>query len=251
MTTNFIDRQLLDQFKKREVLTRQDLFNFYHLYEPEMNNSAINWKIFNLKRRNLIETAKKGSYQLFTSGRFKPSLQKDIKSLGKILVTTFNQLPYIIWTTSWIGEFTELQAISSILILETHKSSVESVFFYLKDHGYKNIFIKPDKSVMENYVSELKESIIIKPMVTRSPTMEINRVIIPTLEKILVDLFCDEKIFFAFQGKQLVKIYQMAFEKYSINYSILYNYAKRRKRGEKLKEFLLENLFEKVKKFIE
>ena len=77
-----------------------------------------------------------------------------------------------------------------------------------------------------------------------------SKVAVPTLEKILVDLYCDEKLFFAFQGSQLDKIFEGAFEKYSINLSRLINYAKRRNREEGVKQFLLKNLGEKVKDLI-
>ena len=70
--------------------------------------------------------------------------------------------------------------------------------------------------------------------------MTVKRIIFPTLEKILVDLYCDPKLYFAFQGEQLVKIFEEALAKYVINYSRLLNYAKRRHREDALKEFLLE-----------
>jgi hypothetical protein len=70
--------------------------------------------------------------------------------------------------------------------------------------------------------------------------MVIKKIVLPTLEKILVDLFCDPKLYFAFQGQQLVKIFEGALAKYVINYSRLLNYAKRRHREDALKEFLLE-----------
>ena len=83
--------------------------------------------------------------------------------------------------------------------------------------------------------------------------MKVKGIIFPTLEKILVDLFCEEKLFFAYQGQQLVKIYEACLDKYSINFSRLFNYAKRRKRDEALKSFLMANnrLHEKIKEIIE
>ena len=251
MVSNFIDKKLVERFKNEEVFTRNDLFDFYRFYVPEMKEGAFAWRIFDLKRKLLIEPIKKGIYKLSSKETFKPNLDKNILAIGKILGTSFNHYVYNIWTTAWLNELIELQATNSITVLEVDKSSVESVFYTLKDKKFENVFFKPDETVIEKYISELNDSIIIKPMITRAPTFAINTVIIPTLEKILVDLYCDEKIYFAFQGRQLVKIYEASIEKYSINFSKMFNYAKRRKREKSLKEFMLNNLYDKIKDLIE
>jgi hypothetical protein len=131
---------------------------------------------------------------------------------------------------------------------------MQGMFYSLKDAKVaSNIFLKPDEKVIETYISELTEAIVIEPMITRAPTMKIKNIVCPTLEKVLVDLYCDDKLFFAYQGHQLVKIYEACFDKYFINFSKLFNYAKRRKREEAIKGFLAQNpnLYNKIKEVFE
>jgi hypothetical protein len=55
----------------------------------------------------------------------------------------------------------------------------------------------------------------------------------------LVDVFCDADLFFAYQGHQLVQIFQSACSRYHVNFSRLLNYAKRRNRKQEIADFLL------------
>jgi hypothetical protein len=80
------------------------------------------------------------------------------------------------------------------------------VFYSMKDSGdFPSVFINPDDRVIENYISELPEAIVVGPMLTRAPTMKLGSNVFPSLEKILVDLFCDPELYFAYQGQQLVR----------------------------------------------
>ena len=92
--------------------------------------------------------------------------------------------------------------------------------------------------LMEEYVSEENEAIIVKPMISRTPIQEIDKIPVATLEKILVDLFCDTVILLAYKGNEMVHIYSHALKNYVVNFSKLFTYAGRRKREKQLREFM-------------
>jgi hypothetical protein len=145
----------------------------------------------------------------------------------------------------------ELQATSSQVILEIEKGFVESVLFALKDESIAEVFIKPDESIIKRYISEAKHPVIIKPFLSRSPAQLIENVKVLALEKILVDLYCDEKIYFAYQGHQLEIIYRNATSRYALNFSKLLTYAKRRSRKDEIKALLMKVLDEELKEIIQ
>jgi len=251
MATHFIDKQLIEYFQDKEIIRRNDLLAFYRLYLPDITESAFTWRIYDLKRKHIIEQVRVGVYKLHTSQPFRPELDKEIATIGKLLASSVDHHFYNIWTTKWLNEFSELQAVHTMIILEVDKSSAERVFYTLKDHHYRNVYYKPDETVIEKYISEIEDVIIVKSMISRAPTITIKKVVVPTLEKILVDLYCDETLFYAYQGHQLVKIYEASIEKYAINFSKMFNYARRRTREDRLRAFLLENLYNKIKDLIE
>ena len=51
---------------------------------------------------------------------------------------------------------------------------------------------------------------------------------LPTLEKLLVDIYDEDKMFHFVQGAEIERIFQNALNRYSINYTTFFGYAKRR-----------------------
>ena len=66
-----------------------------------------------------------------------------------------------------------------------------------------------------------------KPLITESPVQKSNGVLVPTLEKLLVDLQKDQD-FFYLQEAEGIYIFQNALSLYTINESRLLRYASRR-----------------------
>ena len=65
----------------------------------------------------------------------------------------------------------------------------------------------------------------------------------------MVDLFADENLFHFYQGSELINIYEKILERYSINFTKLFSYAKRRKKEQEIKQFMnnhMPNIFEDI-----
>jgi hypothetical protein len=116
-------------------------------------------------------------------------------------------------------------------ILEVDKDAMESVFYDLKDQG-RDVFLNPSEEVLSKYVVSKKEPIIITSLITEAPLEEIDGVKTTSLEKVLVDICSNETLFSAQQGAELTRIYETAFEKYTISETKLLRYARRRNKKE-------------------
>lgn len=237
MKTDYIKEKLVRYFPPGKIFSREDLYAFYRQFEPGLKASTLGGRIYELKKNNIIKSIRTGVYSLSDKFPFSPAIDHRLRRINNSLKDAFSNVNYSLWSTSWLNEFSHHQAMVNIIIVETERDSMESMFFYLKDQGFKNIFLKPDANMMEKYISEEKQAIIVKPMISRAPTRRIEKIQVPTLEKILVDLFCDEVTFYAYRGNELVTIFDHAFKYYTVNFSRLFNYAKRRRREKPLREF--------------
>lgn len=251
MSENFLYKQLVHQFRGRILFTRNDLLKFFRQYDPDLNEATFTWRVFDLKRRNIIADVKKGIYTLHDKNAFSPSVTDKMISINKLIMQQYDAHFYSIWDTASLNELVELQATSFQVILEVEKGVMESVFSTLKHMGFTEVYIKPDENTVERYMSEAAYPVIIKPFLSRSPVQLIEDVKVPTLEKILVDLYCDNQIYFAYQGHQLEIIYRNAARRYSLNFSRLFTYAKRRSREYEIKSRLLKVLDNELKEIIE
>ena len=233
-------------FSKNSSFTINDIRAYYHRKEPELKDSTLRWRISYLKNKGIISAVAHGVYSLITLPLWCPVIDNSIKSIFSKLANHYNKLDFLIWSTAWLGEFTNLQAFRHVVVIAVEKDFAASVFDYLKEIGIKNLYFLPDKKELNYYFGDAKETYVIKQLITKSPNQTIEKIKIPKLEKILVDLFCDKDLFNAFQGDELKSIFRKAFTTYAINTSVLFNYARRRAREKELLEFNADELLFKL-----
>lgn len=87
-------------------------------------------------------------------------------------------------------------------------------------------------------MTDEKEPLIVKSLVTEAPIQLVDGIPTVTIEKLLVDIFCDPVIFNAQQGSEMNRIFIEAFEKYTINESKMLRYSSRRRKKNELVTFL-------------
>ncbi|MDD2564278.1 MAG: hypothetical protein PHU27_08700 [Salinivirgaceae bacterium] len=142
-----------------------------------------------------------------------------------------------IWSTSSFNEFMIHQPGRFYILIEVDKEATESVFFYLKEHKF-SVLVEPTKEIVEKYLPDEKETLIVKSLVSEAPLQTINRINSPTIEKMLVDIFCDDILFAPQQGSEMRTIFQEALIKYTVNESRMMRYADRRRKKGTLREYL-------------
>jgi hypothetical protein len=119
------------------------------------------------------------------------------------------------------------------------KDAMESIFYYMKDKNY-SVYMEPSQELIRRYMIDEKEPLIVKSLVSEAPIQRVNEIPTVTIEKLLVDIFCDPVIFNAQQGSEMNQIFKEAFEKYTISESKLLRYASRRRRKSELDNYLNE-----------
>jgi len=166
-----------------------------------------------------------------------PEISYKMKSVYSKLKKEFPYLTICIWHTSIFNEFMLHQAGLFYLIIEVEKEATQSVFFFLKELKFP-IFIEPTNEILEKYLPFDREAVIIKPLISEAPIQNIKGVNTISIEKLLVDIFCDDMIFYAQQGAEMRTIFNEAFTKYSINQSKMLRYANRRGKKESFQKYL-------------
>jgi len=241
MTVNIENNEFIAHFSKKPFFTIDELRSFYQLSEPEININTLRWRVYKLKNDGLISKISQGVYALQSHQIWAPVINSTIKSIYKRIEKHFNKLNFMIWHTAWINEFSNLQAFRYMIVIEVEKEFTQSVFEYLKETGLKNVYFNPDKKEIDYYLNDVSETYVVKAMISKSPSLLIENIKILKLEKLLVDLFCEKELLHSFQGSEVKNIFSKAFNTYSINNSVLLNYAQRRSRRKEIHDFILNN----------
>lgn len=117
-------------------------------------------------------------------------------------------------------------ASNNITYIETERDAVSVVFHHLRDSGHL-AYLRPSAEFIYNYIDLSQPAIFVKPLVTESPVQDCDGLLVPTLEKLLVDTQKDPD-FSYLQDAEGVNIFRNALSLYSINESRLLRYANRR-----------------------
>ena len=224
-------------FESELEFNTMDIAYFYRQIYPDISQTTINWKISELVKIGAICRIGKGRFVVSNKKRYIPEISKAIKTISSKIKKEFPFIQTCIWETSILNEFMIHQPGKFYMLVEVDKDTTESVFYFLKELKY-SVFLSPKKEMLERYLPDKSEIIIIKPLVSESPTQIVENIDTASLEKILVDLFCDEIIFSAFQGAERRTIFEEAFRKYEINQGRMLRYAARRNKKERFKVYI-------------
>ncbi len=209
-------------------LSKGDLMQWLREVYPDSSEKALTWRIHDLKNRGVIVSAGRGVYQLGRASSFQPSFDSLARRIARLLAKELPLVKNCIWETRWISGWMELQPPYNWTIVETEKEVLESVFTSLSGIS-KKVFLDPDRKVVDLYILTLNESVIVKPLLSESPTFPIEKITSATPEKILVDIVAEPYLFRAQQG-ELDRIYANAFKEVRINQTKMLRYANRRRK---------------------
>lgn len=236
---------LVNRFMGRPTVSRQELFEYFKEIEGELKESTFAWRLYDLKRRRLLVEVGRGVYSFNFKPPYIPVINEVVSKIAGIFNAAYKDVNYCVWNINWINEFAVHQSTREEYLIETEKDLQESIAYSLSDNGFKNIILEVKGTHIKFY--DATNPIIILPLVSRAPIQFISlqsgeTIAVPTLEKMLVDIFDDVRVFYHVQGAEMERIFKNAIMRYSFNTTTFFAYAKRRGKEVELRE-LLTKLF--------
>lgn len=235
--TNTIENTIESYFKSNTQLSREKLVSLINKDFPELSLGTITVYLSKLKKAGIINNPARGVYSISNKQIFNPEINQNLKKIYNKIHRDFPFIEICVWNTKWLSDHMRHQPFKNFTIIEVDKEAEEQVFNAVSEWT-KNVYFNPDEEILERYVSTNTEEVtIIKNLVTEAPTTKNNKIEIPTLEKILVDILIDRELFAAQQG-ELDFIFKSAFDKYYINKAKMKRYAIRRNKESELEKII-------------
>ena len=232
-----IENTIENYFKSSNRLSREELGNLITRDFPELSEGTITVYISKLKKAGKINNPARGFYSITDKQLFNPEINQNLKKTYNKIHKEFPFIEICIWNTKWLSDIMRHQPFKNFTIIEVDKEAEEQVFNAVSEWT-KNVYFNPNDEILERYISSNTEEVtIIKNLVTESPTTKNNKIAIPTIEKLLVDIIIDKELFAAQQG-ELDFIYKTAFSKYDINKAKMKRYAIRRNKEQDLEKMI-------------
>jgi len=217
-----------------------DILKFYRKYDIKVKRETINWRIYTLVNKGIIQRIGRGKYKLGKQKEFTPIVSEENQFLYLKIKEEFPFLDISIWSIKWVAQWMLHIPHNYETIIEVEKGSEENVFYFLSNIR-DNVFLNPSKDILDKYANRKENLIIVKNLITGAPLQKIEKVTIPSIEKILVDLIVDTELFTAYQGRDLDSIIENAFRYNTIKKDTLLRYANRRRKKLFVKEKIYKN----------
>ena len=202
---------------------------------------TLSWYLREMVKDNILFKLGRGIY---TSRRhqatcYTPRLRDKVIKIGKLIAGAFPFISISVFDGQVLADLQHHISSNNLIYIEVEREAMESVFHWLKGKGYK-AYLNPNKDFVYDNIDISKEAVIVKPLISESPLTEIRGISTPRIEKILVDLMCDDDMDYL-HGSEWHYILNHVMNTYSVNRSTLLRYASRRNAKDKIGK-ALENL---------
>ncbi len=231
-----LKHKISSYFKEKNTLSRKQLIQSIGKDFPDWKESTVSVYLSQLKEEGKITSPSRGHYSLGNRQTYTPYLEDDLKRIFKKVQKHFPYARICIWDTLWLNHFMRHQLFINYRVIEVEKDAADQVFYFLSEHN-KNVFLNPDEKIFDRYITTVRDTIIVKNLVSEAPIIDLEKIVVPTLEKLLVDMLIDDDLFAA-QQSELSFIYENALKNYTINKLQMKRYALRRNREQKITELL-------------
>ncbi len=231
-----LEKYINRYFKGNERVPKQKLVGSIKKDFPKWSDNTINMYLSKLKKEGVINSPSRGIYELDSHTPFQPNISTTLKRIFNKIKKEFPYITFCVWDSVWLSDFMRHQPFKHYIVVEVEKDACKAVFNFLNE-TMKNVFLNPDEEIFDHYISRLDEVVIIKNMVSEAPLAEIQKIIVPTLEKFLVDMLIDTELFSAQQNEKEF-IMRSVIEKYTLNELKMRRYAVRRNREDEIEKLI-------------
>ena len=222
-----ISTEIIGFATNRQTFSRKELFESF----GDLSEKSLSQQLYRLLKANRLERIKQGVYRLPAS-LF--AVSEEIKQLNKILKKQFPFADFCLWSSDVLMPFMHHIPNLNFIYIGVENDVAESAFNFLKSNQTKPIFLRPNKEEFNRYIAGT-EAIIIRGLISESPLQIVENVLVPTLEKVLVDIAGDVEFDFL-QGTEITYFYRNVMERNEVKKRKLLRYASRRGRREKVEQ---------------
>lgn len=190
------------------------------------SRSTLEWYLSRMTKTGHLNRIGRGHYSSQVRMLFRLTEGETDKELFAQLKGWYPDAAFCVYKGSAFSSIQHHLSYNALTYVETQRELTETLFRRFQEEE-RRVFHNPDKKVFYDYVDISQPGLIVKPMVTGSPLQECDGVVVPTLEKILVDIRRDTDLDYM-GGGEAFRVLGNALSLYSLNTTKLLRYAGRR-----------------------
>ncbi|MCF0109103.1 MAG: hypothetical protein HUJ57_03270 [Erysipelotrichaceae bacterium] len=230
---------LVDHLDK-ETFSREDIYIAAVQLEPDFKQTNM---------RNLMEKLQDsgsiirvGRNQYSRNSREKQiyigNYSDEAAQIREEMESSYKHLDYQVWELNWFNEFCNHLIGQNRIIVDVENDACEFVFLTLVEQHDDRLLLRPTIKELQYYT--VPDAVLITRLASETPRNKIDTHSI-SLERLIVEMFANRTIRSMLPVGDYPDILERMFEKYAIDQSKLFRYARRRNREREIMEFIKKN----------
>lgn len=228
-------------FGKHSELSLDALRQYFRLTEPGIPDATIRWRLHDMVEAGILSRTGRGLYQLGSARTYIPQISPRVLKVSKFLKKQFPLVSFCVWDSGLLNEFAQHLSGYQFILVDVERDVIESVYYKLKE-GFSGTFLRPSEALLSDVLPDFRLPLVVRHLISESPLSKHNDIPVVTIEKMLVDIFCDAE-FYYLVGSERREVFSNAYYKYTINENKLLRYAARKGRRDEIQEYLREGQF--------
>ena len=234
------DMSYLQLLRNKSSFNRTELQEAMKVCGHELGEASFKKKLQELLTQKHIVRVGRNAYRVAdqNAAYYHFDYSTQAKELSNLLNDRFPYLDYSVFELRQLNEFLNHQVAQNIVFLSVESDGISFVFETLKEYYAGNVMLTPSLDLFNQYWRD--GMIVLTKRITESPkgTEEIWH---SRIEKVLVDLIAEPLIQYSINSGEYSSIFEDIFQRYVVDESCMFRYARRRGADQELKAFIQNN----------
>lgn len=230
--------EYLNKLNDTSCFKREDLFMAMQESMPNISESNFKKKLNQLMDNGELVRIGRNAYCVCEEGM--KTYSYEYSSMAKEVVGLIKDnhlyLEFRVFELVQLNEFLNHQIAHNTIFVFVEGDLGEFVFDTLKKQFQGRLLINPTPEMYHQYWTD--DMVVIMKLLSEAPSGK-NTDWETCIEKMIVDLYCEKVLISAYPSNERKNIFSNIFEKYMVDESKLFRYARRRGVEKKLKNFLI------------
>lgn len=218
---------ILSHFPHGEIFNKANFRKAVYSLYPTCSEASINWMLVTLRRQGILASVGAGKYYR-TSASVKKNYtyphSQEYLSLEQSITESYPLLCFQMWELIQMNDFINHQISKNVIFVEVESMLLDAVYEMLHEtHPYA--MIQPNEDTFYKQRGSGTD-IVVQKLLTEAPSPSENHSC--PLEKLLVDLLSKKLSGSMIERSEYPHIYEDIFQKYNIDETRMFRYAKRR-----------------------
>lgn len=218
--------------------SRQQLISLLREDTPSLNDGSYQWAVGGMLKSGEIIRTGYDEYMVAVGNslpEYLPTYTSFASALSKKIADKFPYIGFTVFETVLMNDFLNHLIAQNTIFIQADKEASAFVFRFLQNEDIGNVMYKPSRKDFNLYWAA--DSVIITDIVSEAPIASNNPHVI-TIEKMLVDMYCDKLIQSTYSKAEYPSVVEQATRTYKVEKTKMVRYAGRRNKAAEIKKIL-------------